>query len=112
MKTPKAFLPPSDEKRLPTPCPLPTFTPKVQAGVKAGTVKGDLKLRLLRESAMFFYGMCPRPLPKEYQAMAITLCDVCPQLKDKTKDACNWVSKLSHYKLYTLYCEIIIGWCT
>lgn len=90
--SPKISILSSDEKRLPIPCPLPTFTPKVETGMKIGAIKGDLKLRLLRESAMFYYGLCPRPTQKEYQVISIALCDMCPQLRDKTSDKCNWVS--------------------
>ena len=91
--TPKLLsVPMYSEKRLPSPCPLPTFTPIVQQGIENQKIKGNIKTRMLRESANHFYGLCPRPTPKEYQIMSIALCDLCPQLRDKTKDSCNWVS--------------------
>ena len=51
------------EKRLPTPCPLSTFTPLVQQGIENNKFKGNLKTRMLRESANHYYGLCPHPTP-------------------------------------------------
>jgi hypothetical protein len=54
-------------------------------------VTGNLRIRLQREAAMFYYGICPRPTKNEYEAMAIALCNACPQLKDKQNDL-FWVN--------------------
>ena len=84
-------IPSHSEKRLPTLCPLPAFTPIVQQGIENNKIKGNLKTRMLRESANHYYGLCPRPYPQEYRRMALSLCDLCPQLRDSTEDRYNWV---------------------
>ena len=48
--TPKfKAIPYYSEKRLPTPCPLPTFTPIVQQGIENNKIKGNLMTRMLRD---------------------------------------------------------------
>uniref|UniRef100_A0A1X7TSD2 Uncharacterized protein n=1 Tax=Amphimedon queenslandica TaxID=400682 RepID=A0A1X7TSD2_AMPQE len=72
-----------DKKRLPIPCPLPTvFSKTVHMALTENKLGGTDKLRMLRESASFFYGICPVPKPAEYQDMSRALCDKYPSLKD------------------------------
>jgi len=66
------------------PCPVPTkFTKDVANAIKNNQLKGIMKTRLLRQSATFYWGLCPWPTHDEYVTMAVTLCDKFPQLKDK-----------------------------
>jgi hypothetical protein len=44
------------EKRLPIPCPVPTFTPIVEKAILGQNVTGNLRIRLQCEAAMFYYG--------------------------------------------------------
>ena len=82
--------PPKDETmvamktmRLPKPCPLPTaFSPAVHLSILQNEISGNCKLKMLRESASFFYGICPFPTPSEYLEMAKPLCDKYPLLQD------------------------------
>ena len=68
--------------RLPTPCPLPTlFTEDVEQAIAANNIKGIMKLRLERQAAAYYYGICPRPKPSEYSDMAKAMCDKFHQLK-------------------------------
>ena len=69
--------------RLPVPCPLPLFTTGSLEAAKRGGLKGNTKLRLLREAATYYNGICPWPTAQEYAEMAKTICDKYPQLKDK-----------------------------
>uniref|UniRef100_A0A1X7T0V6 Uncharacterized protein n=1 Tax=Amphimedon queenslandica TaxID=400682 RepID=A0A1X7T0V6_AMPQE len=69
--------------RLPNPCPLPTaFSPAVHLSILQNDISGTCKLKMLRESASFFYGICPFPNPSEYLEMAKTLCNRYPLLQD------------------------------
>ena len=83
-----------DNMRLPVPCPLPTTFSKIcEESLQSGQLIGKLKLRMLRESAQFYYGLCPKPTPAEYNAMAKTLCDKYVQLQDKQSvNGEYWVS--------------------
>lgn len=49
----------------------------------------------LREAFTFYYGICPNPLPHEYETMCETLCNKYPELKDKlpVDEKKPWVSK-------------------
>ena len=71
-------------RRLPIPCPTPTaFSQVVHSALLQNDISGTIKLkRMLRESAAFFYGLCPVPKPSEYQEMSKSLCDKYPLLKD------------------------------
>ena len=79
--------------RLPSPCPIPTvFTSDITNAIEQNRLKGLMKYRLLRQCALFYWGVCPRPTPDEYKTIAITLCLKFPQLKDKKpKDGKYWV---------------------
>ena len=69
-------------KRLPNPCPIPpAFTPAVYNCIIKKEISGNLKYRMLRESASFYYGLCPDPTPSEYQEMAKSLCNKYPMLQ-------------------------------
>ena len=83
--------------RLPVPCPLPTnFTKQVTNAIKNNQLKGVMKTRLLRQAAVFYWGLCPRPTHDEYVTMAVTLCENFPQLKDKKPiNGAYWVSRSS-----------------
>lgn len=88
---------------LPVPCPLPpNFSRKVvEACDKGVQLTGVSKLRLLREAALFYYGICPLPTPNEYITMAKTLCNAFPQLKDKKPlEGRYWVWLSDLCKLY------------
>ena len=79
--------------RLPDPCPLPhNFSLITTKAIENNSLKGNVKLRLTREAASFYYGICPKPTSTEYINMAKTLCDKYPQLKDKGPDKDYWVS--------------------
>lgn len=72
-----------ENRRLPIPCPFPeVFSKTIHAALAQNELTGTDKLRMLRESASFFYGICPVPKPVEYQEMARTLCDKYPTMKD------------------------------
>lgn len=78
--------------RLPDPCPLPTnFSEATIKAIQTGKLIGNLKLRLTREAASFYYGICPNPTSAEYTTKARTLCDNYPQLKDKDPTTDYWV---------------------
>ena len=42
-----------------------------------------MKTRLLRQAALFYWGLCPRLSNDEYLTMAVTLCNAFQQLRDK-----------------------------
>ena len=44
---------------------------------------GNMKTRLLREAAMFYFGICSGGSSTEYITIAKTLCKEYPELKDK-----------------------------
>ena len=68
--------------RLPTPCPLPAmFTEDVAQAIANSNIKGIMKIRLERQAASYYYGLCPWPKSSEYNMMAKTMCDRYPQLK-------------------------------
>lgn len=74
-----------NERRLPEPCPVPysSFSPDVIQAIEKDQLKGILKIRLIRQAADFYYGLCPNPNHIEYVTMAKTLCERYPQLRDK-----------------------------
>ena len=97
-ETPPSKKPPADAlKRLPIPCPVPTvFSKHVETALHQNQLSGLVKLRMLRESAFFFFGFCPSPKPYEYLAMAKSLCDNYPQLKDiDVPDGMYWVNTIN-----------------
>ena len=59
-------------------------------------IKGTFKIRLIRQAASFYHGICPRPTHDEYMSMAVTLCDKYGQLKDK-KPTNNLAKKFVYY---------------
>ena len=80
--------------RLPMPCPLPTitmFTNDVAQAISSNKIVGIMKLRLERQAAAFYWGLCPWPKASEYDAMAKAMCDQYPQLKSG-KHQEYWVS--------------------
>ena len=82
-----------EQIRLPNPCPLPNnFSMVTTKAIENNTLKGNIRLRMTREAAAFYYGICPKPTPTEYTIMAKTLCDNYPQLKDKDPNKNYWVS--------------------
>ena len=84
----------SNSQRLPDPCPkLSQFSGKVQEAISNNSLQGALKLRLLREAAFYYHGICPCPSAVEYITIAKTLCNQFPQLSDKKPFAgAHWVS--------------------
>ena len=88
---------------LPDPCPIPSvFSKKVTKAIQKNQVNGNIKLTLIREAAVFYYGICPQPSQTQYDTMSRTLCDNFHDLKNKVVvDDCYWVS------LYTLLCTCI-----
>ena len=74
-----------NERRLPEPCPVPynSFSPDVIEAIDKDQLKGIFKIRLIRQAADFYHGMCPRPNSTEYVDMAKTLCAKYPQLRDR-----------------------------
>ena len=79
--------------RLPNPCPLPTaFSPAVNLSIIQNEIIGNCKIKMMRESAAFFYGICPYPNPSEYLEMAKALCNKYPVLQDiHCTDGAYWV---------------------
>ena len=78
--------------RLPTPCPLPTvFTEDVAHAIANNNIKGIIKIRLERQAAAFYYGLCPWPKPTEYNTMAKAMCDKFPSLRSSKHEE-YWVS--------------------
>ena len=74
----------SYNRRLPDPCPLPTtFSKKVSKALESGPLAGNEKLMFLREVFTFYYGVCPNPLPCEYDKISEALCLKYPELQDK-----------------------------
>ena len=74
-----------NQRRLPAPCPIPyhCFSEDVIQALDNNQITGIFKIRLLRQAASFYHGICPKPTHDEYVSMAKTLCDHYPQLKDK-----------------------------
>ena len=72
----------ANERRLPEPCPVPynSFSPDVIDAIDKHLLKGVFKLRLIRQAADFYYGICPHPNNIEYVTMVKVLCDRYPQL--------------------------------
>ena len=72
-----------EQIRLPNPCPLPNnFSMVTTKAIENNTLKGNVRLRMTREAAAFYYGICPKPAPTEYTIMA----------KDKDPNKNYWVS--------------------
>ena len=61
--------------RLPVPCPLPTnFTKQVTNAIKNNQLKGVMKTRLLRQAAVFYWGLVSTAHTQdEYVTMAMTV---------------------------------------
>ena len=73
-----------ETRRLPDPCPLPnSFSGIARQAIEQGQLTGNMKTRLLREAAMFYFGICSGGSSSEYITMAKTLCKEYPELKDK-----------------------------
>ena len=82
--------------RLPTPCPLPTmFTDDVAQAIADNKIEGIMTLRLERQAAAFYWGLCPWPTASEYDAMSKAMCDKFPILKS-SKHENYWVSGHIH----------------
>ena len=66
----------------------------MQKSLEAGALSGNDKLMFLREAFTFYYGVCPNPLPHEYEIICEAICDKYPELKDKLPldDKKPWVS--------------------
>ena len=66
-----------------------------------------MKLRLERQAAAYYWGLCPWPKTSEYDAMAKAMCDKYPQLKSgKHKE--YWVS-MHGYETFYSYNNMIIS---
>ena len=75
---------PTETRRLPDPCPLPnSFSRVTRQAIEQGQLTGNMKTRLLRESAMFYFGICSGGSSSKYITIAKTLCKEYPELKDK-----------------------------
>ena len=75
---------PTATRRLLDPCPVPnSFSRVTLQAIEKKQLKGNLKTRLLREAAMFYFGICSGGLSSEYITIAKTLCKEYPELKDK-----------------------------
>ena len=88
---------------LPEPCPIPTvFSEKVTEAIEKKQVNGNIKLALIREAAVFYYGICPNPSQTQYDTMSRTLCDNFQDLKNKVVvDDCYWVSLHTLLRTFT-----------
>ena len=64
-----------NQRRLQEPCPVPysSFSQDVIEAINRGQLKGVFKIRLIRQAAEFYYGMCPHPNHFEYVNMAKTV---------------------------------------
>ena len=94
-----------NQRRLPNPCPAPQncFSDDVIQAIDKNSVKGILKIRLIRQAASFYYGICPRPTHDEYTSMAKTLCEKYGDLKDKKP-------KNNHAKKFVFYVSQIYSY--
>ena len=92
----EGFITKTKDMRLPTPCPLPTvFTEDVAQAIATNNIKGIMRIRLERQAAAYYHGICPWPKPSEYNNMAKAMCDKYHQLKSsKYKE--YWVSVHLH----------------
>ena len=60
-------------RQLPIPCPTPTaFSQVVHSALLQNDISGTIKLKMLRESAAFFYGLCPVPNTRKCQSHFVT----------------------------------------
>ena len=89
---------PVNQRRLPVPCPVPynCFSQDVVQAIDNNQITGIFKIRLIRQAASFYCGICPKPTHEEYMTMARTLCDRYAQLKDK-KPTNNPAKKFFYY---------------
>lgn len=55
----------------------------MRQAIEQGQLTGNTKTRLLREAAMFYFGICCGGSSTEYITIAKTLCKEYPELKDK-----------------------------
>lgn len=78
----KDFTTMTKNMRLPTLYTLPTvFTEDMAQAIATNNIKGIMKIRLERQAAAYYHGICPWPKPSEYSDMAKTMCDKYHQLK-------------------------------
>ncbi len=65
----------------------------VEKCISENELRGNVKLRMPRECAIFLYGICPHPSPTEYIEMAKSICDKYPMLKDvNPRNGQYWVN--------------------
>lgn len=97
---------PVNQRKLPEPCPVPynCFSEDVIRAIDNNQITGIIKIRLIRQAASFYCGICPKPTHDDYVNMAKTLCDHYAQLKDK-RPANNLAKKFVYY---VSYCADII----
>ena len=103
-----------NQRRLPAQCPVPyDYFSDVIKAIDNSQITGIFKIRLIRQAASFYHGMCPKLTHDEYVGMAKTLCDHYTQLKDKqlannaNKHSRNYY--VSHYDLtftHTVFIQI------
>ena len=101
----------TSQLRLPKPCPIPkAFTSIVESSIEANAIYGSTKLRMLRECAYFWYGVCPKPTATEYTEMAKTICDKYPNLKDiSPRNGEYWVGLYNYCDILSidLFCSVL-----
>jgi len=75
--------------RLPAPCPCPSmFTDDVTQAIESKII-GIMKLRMQRQAATYYWGICPWQKTTEYNTMAKAMCNKYPQLRSKSAE--YWV---------------------
>lgn len=77
------------------PCPISnTFSRKTLTAIERGAIDGNVKTRLLRKAAIFYYSLCNSTFSTpNYVTIVKTLCAQYPQLKDKRPvNGDYWVS--------------------
>ena len=66
---------PAETRWFPDPCPIPnSFSQITRQAIEQGQLTGNMKTRLLREAAMFYFDICSGGSSTEYITMAKTLC--------------------------------------
>ena len=101
-----------NQRRLPNPCPIPhnCFSDDVIQAIDKNSIKGILKIRLIRQAASFYHGFCPRPTHDEYTSMATTLCKKYGDLRYK-KPTNNHIKEFVFYvsQIYRVIASCMIN---
>ena len=77
------------------------FTEDVTHAIANNNLKGISKIRLERQAATYYWGLCPWPKPSEYVMMAKTMCDKYPQLKSSKYGDEYWVNVFVNEYIHT-----------